>query len=366
MIKKIVTTLAILLALAFSGYLLIGGLPGIVALLLPDFPDYPEPTTQLNADSSGTLYFASSTPFDLDVILRDPSQGIPTTGKGTLFLPAQASADSPVPAMVLLHGSGGISPGREMEYGQQLADNGYAAFVVDYYDPRGATLDTPYMIRVISITEFDAITDGYAALKLLRTHPAIDPEKIGVMGFSYGGMATRFSMDDRIRAALMGEDPGFALHIDYYGPCFQNLQSTQLTGGPILTLRGDDDASNDLEACKKREHELRELGADVSAFIFPGAGHAWESTRPRALSEDSPYLQGCEMVYDEQGLPSVDGNYIIDTPVETPRAERIAMRMTSGTPLQACVRYGYIVGRDDKTKGLSDEIMLRFLNKHFE
>ncbi len=354
----------LVLLLLVAGYLWSVGVKGVVEASIPDFPDFPTPQQTLVEGSLGEIYFPTFTPFDFDVLLAGSEHGRPTTGLGTLYLPASASPEAPVPGMVVLHGSGGIREGREQEYGKLLAENGYAAFVLDYYAPRGATDDLAYMIRVLSVTEFDAMADAYAALRYLGTHPSIAGERVGVVGFSYGGMAARFSMDARVKEALIGSEPGFAAHVDYYGPCFQNLGTTQTTGAPLLTLRGDQDASNDIEACLKRENELRALGTHVEAHVFPGTGHSWDVDVPAELSEDSPYVAGCEMVYDERGHSSVDGNPIVDVPLETPRVERIAIRITSGSVMKDCVKYGYIIGRDDKVKQQTDALLLEFLKQN--
>ena len=358
------TGLLLLGALAVSGVLVwrwLGGAGGLVDLALPEFPELPAPAERLAADQQGRIYFSSSTPFDFDVLIGEPELARPTTGVGTLFLPESATAEEPVPAVVLLHGSGGITPGREMTYGEMLASHGYAAFVIDYYRPRGFTRDIDYMLRVLSVTEFDAVADAYAALRLLRTHPAIDPERVGVAGFSYGGMAVRIAMDTRVADALLPGQPAFAAHVDYYGPCFQKLNSPEATGGPLLTLRGTEDASNELPACLRREAEWRALGVEVEPHVYPGAGHAWENTEPRHMSEDSPYVVGCEFSYDPQGRPVSQGRILVDVTPGTSRAERIAARMSTGGILGECVRSGYIVGRDDATKALSDDALLAFL-----
>lgn len=355
-----------LVVVGAGGYALFqqqGGLAGVVGAALPDFPDPAPPADALASGQQGRTLFRTDTPFDLDVLLGDLSLARPTTGIGTLHLPAEASPASPVPAMVLLHGSGGLTPGREMEYAELLNDNGYAAFVLDYYAPRGITEETPYMLRVLSTTEFDAVTDAYRALELLRTHPDIDGARIGVMGFSYGGMAARFAMDQRIKQALIGDAPGFRAHVDYYGPCFQNLRSPGITGAPILTLRGTEDASNDLAACLEREAELRAAGAEVEAHVYQGAGHAWEALRPRSMIDDAPYVTGCEVVYDEVGHSYMNGQAILSVPIETSREERIALRAASGTVMAACVESGYLVGRDDETKAKSDAHLLGFLDR---
>ena len=143
-----------------------------VEMKLPRFPILPEPRSDLSDGRSGKIYFSSSSPFDFDVILNEPDKAVPTTSFGTLFLPESIS--EPVPAMVLLHGSGGIKEGRELDYGRLLADHGIAAFVLDYYLPRGVTPETDYMLKTVAVTEFDVVADAYAALEILSTHPAID------------------------------------------------------------------------------------------------------------------------------------------------------------------------------------------------
>ena len=362
-LRRSLLSLGALAVLGFFAWRWLGGAGELVELALPEFPEFPAPSERLSEDQQGRIYFRSSTPFDFDVLIGDPGNARPTTGVGTLFLPESASAAEPVPALVLLHGSGGITPGREMDYGERLSAQGYAVFVIDYYLPRGFTREIDYMLRVLSVTEFDAAADAYGALRLLRTHPAIDPERIGVAGFSYGGMAVRVAMDQRVADALLPGQPGFAAHVDYYGPCFQKFNTPEATGAPLLTLRGTEDASNELSACLRREDELRALGVEVEAHVYPGAGHAWENTEPRHLSAESPYVTGCEFDYDPQGRPVSRGRFLVDLPLDTPREERIAARLSTGGALGDCVRSGYIVGRDEETQAQSDAALLAFLER---
>ena len=215
--KLIVKTL---IALVVAGILALGALTlpvvqtWLVVLNLPSFPDWPDPVRVLSVEDEGKIYFATHSPFDLQIILSG-FRGAETTGLGHLTFPAQNS-EAPLPAMVILPGSGGIKPGREHEYAAFLNKEGFAAFVVEYYAPRGLNDETNYLIRTGSVTEYDLIADAYSALTLLSTSPRIDGNRIGVVGFSYGGMATRLAMDDRIRLALAPDHRGFASHIDIY------------------------------------------------------------------------------------------------------------------------------------------------------
>ena len=363
MLRGIAIALA---SLALLGALLwwwIGGSTGVVASALPDFPDWPSPPQRLAADEAGRLHFASLTPYDFDVILNRLEGALPTTGVGTLVLPDGASEAEPAPAVVLLHGSGGIKAGREMDTAEWLAGEGIAAFVVDYYAPRGIDPVHDYMLKVVAVTEFDATADAYGALRLLSTHPALDGERIALMGHSYGGMAVRLAMDERVREALAPQHPGFAAFVDVYGPCFQVFGTRRTNGAPLLTLRGTEDASNELPACERREQELRALGVEVEAHVFEGAGHAWESEEPRSLREDKPYVAGCEVNYDAAGWPSVNGIPLARLDPDSPRPARITARLTHGRPLGECVKYGYVVGTDPETKRLAREHTLGFLRR---
>ena len=331
---------------------------------LAPFPDWPEPKTTLSAEDSGKIHFATLSPFDLDVLLQTPEAATPTTGIGTLTLPEGASAEAPVPAMIIVHGSGGISPGREESYADLFAQNGMAGFVIDYYSPRGYVEGTNYMARVLAVTDWDIVADVYGALKVLGTHPAIDASRIGVIGFSYGGMAARHSIDQRFKDALAPDVAPLAAHVDFYGPCHLKLGSTQTTGAPVLTVRGEKDASNDLPACAEREAELRELNVSVEAVIFGGAGHAWENTAPQKMWE-GPYVQGCTIAFDDKGHTAIDDRPLPAPPIEATRAERYPARAGLNKELATCVKYGYLVGNDPRTRDRAYEVLLDFLAQQF-
>ncbi|MEH6585042.1 MAG: dienelactone hydrolase family protein [Halioglobus sp.] len=322
----------------------------LIAMTLPDSPEWPAPQETLGASDNGLIYYPTSSPYDLAVILGDMSLAPSTTGKGYLSIPETASEENRVPAMVIVPGSGGIAPGREHEYATWFKQRGIAAFVVEYYEPRGFGPDSNYIIRTSAVTEFDLIADAYSALKLLGSSPLIDPERIGIIGFSYGGMAARLAMDTRIQQALAPEATPFNLHIDVYGPCFQDLQSQDTGSAPLLTLRGTEDASNELVACKQREEDIRSLGNPVTAHIYQGAGHAWEVDKPRLLSEDSPYLAGCELTYDTLGNAQLNGSPLNDYAIDASHGVKMAARFSSAPKFSDCVGYGYIVGLDEETR----------------
>lgn len=328
---------------------------------LPVLPA-PVTATPLTEKTAGDIRFDSKTPFDFDILLNHYKTAPATSAMGRLVLPENADATHRVPAVILLPGSGGVSPGREHETAQMLAKQGYASLVIDYYAARGVTPDTPYSQKVSSVTEFDIVTDAYGALRALNRHPAIDPQRIVVAGFSYGGMATRLTMDARMKKTLAPELPGFAAHVDFYGPCFQDFNTEQTTGAPLLSLRGGEDASNDLVGCARDEVDLRKAGSPVSSVIYAHAGHAWQVDKPRALN-NLPYLAGCTIAYDKDGFPSVNGQAVIARDAPLDRLQRSALRASSGHLFKGCVFVGYIVGHDEAVTTQANEQFLAFLRQ---
>lgn len=335
-------------------------------LPLPAFPDYPAPKTQLTADDSGVIYYPIKSPYDFSRVLSGYDKLPVHTGIGTLVLPEGASADNPVPALILVHGSGGVQDGRENRYAKLFAENGIATFTLNYYEPRGANPDTPYMMKTMAATEVDVVSDAYSALNIVGTHPAIDNTKIGVTGYSYGGMGTRYALDDRLKKIMAPDVPPFALHMDIYGPCHQTLGHTGTTGAPYLAVHGDKDNSVDPATCQKVYKDIEKGGSKVESHVLAGAGHAWENAE---LQHEwtGAFVRGCEFSYD-----SKDGTFLVDgkagrfqpTP-DMNREQRAYVRTTLGELAGTCVGQGYLVGGDPEADKKSKAIQLEFLKRVF-
>lgn len=110
---------------------------------------------------------------------------------GTLAMPDAASAQAPVPAVVLVHGSGPqdrnetIGPNRPfLDIARGLAAQGIAVL---RYDKR--TYARPQDFADGDFTIDDETTDdAVTAVAALRKTPGIDPARVFVLGHSQGGM----------------------------------------------------------------------------------------------------------------------------------------------------------------------------------
>lgn len=106
-----------------------------------------------------------------------------------LYMPKDASTDSPVPALVWVHGGpGGQSTKGYSAMFQHLVNNGYAVLAANNRGSSGYG-KTFFHLDDRQHGEAD-LKDIVAARDYLESLPGIDNDKIGVSGASYGGFMT--------------------------------------------------------------------------------------------------------------------------------------------------------------------------------
>ncbi|NER14124.1 alpha/beta fold hydrolase [Leptobacterium flavescens] len=105
------------------------------------------------------------------------------------YLPHQASADNPVPAMVWVHGGpGGQSRQNFSSFIQYMVNHGYAVLAVNN---RGSSGYGKSFYRMDDLNHGDKdLKDCVEGKNWLAEQAEIDGEKIGIIGGSYGGYMT--------------------------------------------------------------------------------------------------------------------------------------------------------------------------------
>jgi dienelactone hydrolase len=301
-------------------------------------------------DVAGTrgvpVSFPSSSPFTV----RDLGRAdVPSTqAKATLFLPEDRG--QPVPAVILLHGAGGVLGAREMTYGAQYAAMGVAALVIDVF---GARRDRAvgFVNRLIEITEAMSLADAYAGLAYFAERGDIDPARVALIGFSYGGMATTYAAHAQVAEAFAQDGHRFAAHVAYYAPCIARFVDVRSTGAPILFVSGERDAIVDPDRCAEVDGDLEAGGAVVRRIAYPDGAHQWDGffAAERMIGRN---LAPCRF----QVMPN---GSVTDLRTGLPMANR----WLRGVALALCVgREGYLIGRDDAVRARSNRDVAAFLN----
>ena len=104
--------------------------------------------------------------------------------------------------------------------------------MVDSHGGRG--IGVTQVLGSVAVPVFAFVADAFAVLDLLKTHPGIDPERIGVMGFSKGGATALLAADERAARALSPSSSMFALHVAIYPGCQIYPEKPRLRGPQVV------------------------------------------------------------------------------------------------------------------------------------
>ncbi|WP_207540909.1 dienelactone hydrolase family protein [Sabulicella rubraurantiaca] len=269
--------------------------------------------------------FETRTPTDQQ-FLTGAADTSRVTIAGELRLPV-AGTDR-LPAVVLLHGSGGISSHLQA-WVHELNGMGIATFVVDSFAGREITSTVADQDR---LSRLAMVVDAYRALDLLAAHPRIDPARVAVMGFSRGGGAAHWAAMDRFREMHAAQSRArYALHIAFYPTCNRDFRDALATGAPVRIIHGTADDFIPITECRDLIGRLRAAGRDASILEIPEAHHVFDA--PAGNLSRAPQAQ------TTRGCPNIR---------ETPEGNLV--NSATGRPFtyasDPCVERGTTFGRD--------------------
>jgi len=276
-----------------------------------------------------------------------------TTG-GTLVLPEYASAENKVPAMVILHGSGGDWTGRSVNAAMFLARNGIAGLAVDTFTARNLRTTDDYLERLEKAPIYTQMADALSALQALQEHPYIDKEKIGVTGFSLGAGSTLYMMFEPVIENVLGKDgPRFSAYAMFYGGCMVEFDDFRVEGSPLLIMMGGADESMSIPGCEKFRERLQKMGVEVDLIVYEGAGHGWDSPYPQGFKEGAWTTRDCLMKWTKKGRNrEMTSGYSMDS------AFGAFMALS-----QCAHNDGYTMGYNKNAAEQSQQDLLQFLTR---
>ena len=178
---------------------------------------------------------------------------------------------------------------------QVLATAGYLVLAVN---PRGSsTYGVDFMMAVLGDWGGEDYQDLMAAVDELCRRPYVDPDRLGVHGYSYGGYMASWTVGhtSRFKAAVVGA-PCINLHSMYgtsdigisfgeaqWGGSLVDAAEKMLERSPIsyaakvdtpvLLLHGEADARCPIGQSEEYFTALKRLGKEVEFVRFPGCSH---------------------------------------------------------------------------------------------
>jgi dienelactone hydrolase len=218
--------------------------------------------------------FQSSTYSDMRQLLAREAATAAVTVKATLGFPGQVR--DRYPAIIVVHALGGYRDANEGFVAAELRKAGFATLTYDSFAARGTT---GAALQGSSGYLPPGVADAYAALRLLSGEPRIDPDRIAIVGFSYGAEVAHLTAFETLRSALNPGPGRFAAHVAFYpGGTFGAIaEANAYTGSPVLMLLGERDDNLPVAKIEAYLAYARAAGtpAPIETVIYPGAYHAW-------------------------------------------------------------------------------------------
>jgi dipeptidyl aminopeptidase/acylaminoacyl peptidase len=216
---------------------------------------------------------------------------------GLLTKPVGYAAGTRVPLLLRIHGGPNGQDQHSFSTERQLfAANGYAVLAVNYRgsDGRG----TKYSRAIFADWGHYEVEDLEAGVDRVVEMGVADPDRLGVGGWSYGGILTDYMIatDQRFKAATSGAGTAFTvafygtdqyiIQYDYeIGPpwdpkaweTYQRISYPFLHADriktPTLFLGGERDFNVPIQGGQQMYQALRSLGVDTQLVIYPNENH---------------------------------------------------------------------------------------------
>ena len=243
-------------------------------------------------------------PIEVDALIAYPKKG-----------------EGPFPLVVFAHASGG--PGQfsskyfkfNKQMAMQLRKKGFAVMFLDNFSARGAKHT---YIDQSQVPGYAGYIDGFMVLEYLSKDPKVNIKKVGITGWSRGGMISTIISEKRMRDALISKDLYYAAALPrsvgcYGGGFFENPQPIKET--KTWMVNGEIDDVTLAAPCIEYGKKLKANGADIEVTTKKGWGHGFTADYEPEFEADAQVFNDCPGFFmRDDGTPNPESNYSWDDP----------------------------------------------------
>jgi dienelactone hydrolase len=183
---------------------------------------------------------------------------------------AKPEGAGPFPAVIGLHGCGGMPDTTKRKLADELVGSGYVVLLVDSFATRGVEhactggyADVAGMRR----------SDAYGALAFLALQTFVDPSRVAAVGFSQGGWVALLVAEANSFEPFVGPSHlGFRAVVALYPLC-KGVAGRLVI--PTLILVGALDDWTPAADCSEKIDAWRTDGVPIEQVVYPGVYHSF-------------------------------------------------------------------------------------------
>lgn len=214
---------------------------------------------------------------------------------GLIVKPASFQAGRRYPALLRIHGGPNGQDTNSFSFERELfAANGYVVVAVNYRGSNGR--GSTYQKAIFADWGNKEVVDLLGAMDYVQKLDYVDAARLGIGGWSYGGILTNYTIatDGRFKAAISGAGSsnqismyGTDMYITQYenelGPPWKNQDlwiklsypffHADRIRTPTLFMGGEKDFNVPLLGGEQMYQALRSLGVDSELVIYPNQFH---------------------------------------------------------------------------------------------
>ena len=219
----------------------------------------------------------------------------------------------PFPVLVFNHASGGswMWSNKWFKFdrlmARRLLKKGIAVVFVDNFTGRSVISADENQSQV---TTFSFYIDAFMTLEYLSKDPRVNIKKVGITGWSRGGMNSLAISETRIRDAIISKNLYYAASLPRSVECrqsgfFRNPKPIKET--KILMVNGKIDDASHAHICEEYGEKMKLNGADIKVITKHGWGHGFEANYSAEFEKGQEVWHGCPDYYTEDnGMPNKD------------------------------------------------------------
>lgn len=255
--------------------------------------------TAASAQSTEKLVFETFTPTGHTQLLLGTAPRQPVRAEAQFALPATPAARR-LAVVMLLPGAGGHVDDHQRFWRDRLLASGFGVITVDPMRIRGLAADQSERLSPAA-----DLVDAIGTLKAAVAHPAVDRDRIGILGFSRGGIAAWDTQAEALTTAVLGPGSGlrFAAHAALYPAChYAHVERRSAPTSALFVLAGAD-ARTPPEHCQALVKLAATRGYSTQVTVVEGAQHAFDYFMPVFRDDNGFSSKGCRPLAVEPVAP---------------------------------------------------------------